>query len=119
MWWPQRSFFKNFGLINSLAVLGTIISTFVVGYGLYGFNQAGIIDTGATPLDPLLFGSLISAIDPVATLSLFSSLRVRCAVGRCTPGAMALNRAPPPGFAHTACHRWTGPCMPSSLAKAS
>ena len=74
---PQRSFFKNFGLINSLAILGTIISTFVVGYGIYFLQQTGIFYAGPTPLDPLLFGSLISAIDPVGTLALFSSLQVR------------------------------------------
>jgi NhaP-type Na+/H+ or K+/H+ antiporter len=73
----QRSFFRNFGLINSLAILGTLISTFIVGYGLYALQLAGVIYAGPTPLDPLLFGSLISAIDPVGTLALFSSLQVR------------------------------------------
>jgi sodium/hydrogen exchanger 8 len=72
----KRSFFRNFGTINSLAVVGTLISTFVVGYGLYLFSLTGVIYTGKTALDPLLFGSILSAIDPVATLALFSSLQV-------------------------------------------
>ena len=41
---------------------------FVVGYFTYACARAGIVDVDATnPMEALLFGALISAVDPVAT----------------------------------------------------
>lgn len=60
----------------SLAIAGTVISTLVVGYALFGLEQAGFFVLGGSPLITLLFGCLISATDPVATLAVFSSLKV-------------------------------------------
>ena len=62
------------------AVLGTLVSTFTVGLGLYGLAKAGII-TGIDdhdPLQALLFGALISAVDPVATLSIMGRADLNC-----------------------------------------
>jgi sodium/hydrogen exchanger 8 len=64
------------GSILLLAVAGTLISTLVVGFGLYGMARLGTIP-GMSWAECLAFASLISAVDPVATLSIFRSLSVR------------------------------------------
>lgn len=71
----KKRFFRNFSTILLFAILGTIISTFVVGFVVYGFATAGIITNVdvSSPLESLLFGSLISAVDPVATLSIMGN----------------------------------------------
>ncbi|TMW57627.1 hypothetical protein Poli38472_003552 [Pythium oligandrum] len=64
----RKGFFSNFMVIALLALVGTIIATTVTGGLLYWIGQ--VIDS-MTPLEPaeaLLYGALISAIDPVATL---------------------------------------------------
>jgi NhaP-type Na+/H+ or K+/H+ antiporter len=44
------------------AVLGTVVSTFVVGFLVYGFARAGVVNVATdSPLQSLLFGALISA----------------------------------------------------------
>eukprot|EP00898_Chlorokybus_atmophyticus_P007864 jgi/Chlat1/8079/Chrsp75S07582 len=63
----KRDFFRNFTSINLFAVVGTIISTMVVGLGLYGLYALGLVkelSEDAPLLESMMFGSLISAIDP-------------------------------------------------------
>jgi sodium/hydrogen exchanger 8 len=76
----KKRFFRNFSTITLFAVLGTIISTFVVGFVLFAFAKAGIIQNldDQSPLEALLFGSLISATDPVATLSIMGNPELKC-----------------------------------------
>ena len=71
----KKRFFRNFSTIILFAVVGTILSTFVVGFTVYGFAVAGVIENvdATSPLEALLFGSLISAVDPVATLSIMGN----------------------------------------------
>jgi sodium/hydrogen exchanger 8 len=73
----QRDFFLNMTTILFYAVLGTLISTAVFGYGLYYLAKAGLVQgiEYDQPLVALQFGSLISATDPVATLSIMGGLR--------------------------------------------
>jgi solute carrier family 9 (sodium/hydrogen exchanger), member 8 len=54
--------------------MGTIVSTFIIGYLVYLTGLMGLvpIDT-SSPLEALLFGALISAVDPVATLSILGN----------------------------------------------
>ncbi|EGZ20758.1 hypothetical protein PHYSODRAFT_492998 [Phytophthora sojae] len=70
----NKRFFDNFNTILLYAVLGTVVSTFVIGYLTYYAGQLGwiSIDT-SSPLEALLFGALISAVDPVATLSILGN----------------------------------------------
>lgn len=42
-----------------------------------GFQGLARIDTD-NPMEPLLFGALISAVDPVATLSIMGSPELNC-----------------------------------------
>ena len=75
-------FFENIGAIGLFAMFGTIISTFIVGYATFYFGNAGlgwikgISDTN--PMEALLFGALISAVDPVATLSIMGNPELQC-----------------------------------------
>jgi len=67
----KRLFFDNLPSILLFAVFGTIISTFVIGILTFGAARANMIHIDAsTPLQSLLFGALISSVDPVATLSI-------------------------------------------------
>jgi solute carrier family 9 (sodium/hydrogen exchanger), member 8 len=61
------------------AVLGTLVSTFVVGYLVYLTGVIGLSNIDVTsPMEPLMFGALISAVDPVATLSIMGSADLNC-----------------------------------------
>lgn len=53
------------------AVLGTLVSTFIIGYMTFWLGKIGAIPIDTkNPMEALIFGSLISAVDPVATLSI-------------------------------------------------
>eukprot|EP00762_Andalucia_godoyi_P001713 ANDGO_07143.mRNA.1 Sodium/hydrogen exchanger 1 len=71
----KKDFFGNIGSIVVYAVLGTVLSTIVIAVGLYAFGTFGA-SAPLSMLDCLLFGALISAVDPVATLAIFSALNV-------------------------------------------
>jgi solute carrier family 9 (sodium/hydrogen exchanger), member 8 len=78
----RKDFFQNIGAITLYAMAGTMISTFIVGFGMFYSSKAGLfgphaIDT-TNPMEALLFGALISAVDPVATLSIMGSPEMNC-----------------------------------------
>ncbi|RDD43429.1 Sodium/hydrogen exchanger 2 [Trichoplax sp. H2] len=73
---PNRLFFDNIGTIILYAVVGTIFNTFAVGSSLYLMSTLGAINVEITLLHCLLFGSLISAVDPVAVLAVFEEVHV-------------------------------------------
>jgi sodium/hydrogen exchanger 8 len=67
----RRRFFKNMSAIMTFAVFGTLLSTFFVGIGLFELNQAGLLNLeNFSIIDALLYGTVISAVDPVATLAI-------------------------------------------------
>lgn len=70
-----RDFFMNFGSILMFAVVGTVISTIVFGLFLYGMAKLGALHSidKHHALESMIFGALISAVDPVATLSIMGS----------------------------------------------
>lgn len=73
----RRDFFQNLGTILLLAVTGTVLNCIVFGYILFGFAKVGWVPLDRTsPLESLLFGSIISATDPVATLAMLGSKEV-------------------------------------------
>ena len=57
------------------AMLGTFISTFVVGIMCFYAAKLGMINgiDSTNPMVSLMFGALISAGDPVATLSIMGN----------------------------------------------
>jgi sodium/hydrogen exchanger 8 len=63
----RKGFFSNFLAICLLAIVGTLIATFVTGGIMVWLEKMGLV-TNIPPAEAFLFGSLISAIDPVATL---------------------------------------------------
>jgi solute carrier family 9 (sodium/hydrogen exchanger), member 8 len=62
------------------AVFGTLVSTFIIGFLTYLAGMAHLISVGhvTNPMEVLMFGALISAVDPVATLSIMGSAEVKC-----------------------------------------
>ena len=74
----KKGFIRNIFPILMFAVLGTIISALVFGFGIFGLAAAGLVrrqNLGINPIfDCLLYGSLISATDPVATLTILQDL---------------------------------------------
>jgi sodium/hydrogen exchanger 8 len=50
----------------AFAVVGTLVSTFMIGYLVLAAGRAGWITVDTQdPMEALLFGALISAVDPV------------------------------------------------------
>ena len=73
----KKDFFANFWTISLFAVLGTIVSTLVIGFLVYVIGLIGLIKM-ANPLEGFLYGALISAVDPVATLSIMGNPELNC-----------------------------------------
>lgn len=74
---PLRQFTENMGTILVFAVVGTLWNAFFVGTLLYAVCQ--ISGTGLNDIDllaNLLFGSIISAVDPVAVLAVFEEIHI-------------------------------------------
>jgi len=84
-------FAKNIGKILSLAVFGTLISTAVTWFALYTDSTDFLIDLSYQESGQ--FAALISAVDPVATLSLFSALKVDPNLNNIVVGESVLNDA--------------------------
>ncbi|CAL4156358.1 unnamed protein product, partial [Meganyctiphanes norvegica] len=72
----RRNFFKNLGAIFTFAFIGTVISSFIVGSLVYGFMTLIQATPQLSFIDALVFGSLISATDPVTILAIFHDLHV-------------------------------------------
>lgn len=76
----RKRFFENIGAITLFAMIGTITSTFIVGYLTFYVGKIGLVSgiSKTNPMEALLFGALISAVDPVATLSIMGSPELQC-----------------------------------------
>lgn len=88
----KGNFFQNIGSIMVFAVIGTTISAMFVGGGIYLMGVAGIA-YNLTVLDSLAFGSLVSAVDPVATIAIFNALDVDPVLNMLVFGESILNDA--------------------------
>lgn len=90
---PNRLFFDNLGTILLFAVIGTISNTLLIGRckffflgsftnklcpgaSLWAAGLTGVYARDTPLLDMFLFGSLISAVDPVAVLAVFEEIQV-------------------------------------------
>ncbi|XP_039175524.1 sodium/hydrogen exchanger 4 isoform X1 [Crotalus tigris] len=72
-----RPFFENFGSILWWSAMGSLINSFGIGLSIYGICQIipfGLKDVNL--LDSLLFGSMVSAVDPTAVLAVFEEMSV-------------------------------------------
>ena len=82
----KEYFFFNFGSIFVFAVFGTLLSTIVIGIGLYCFQFLSFFDS-------MMYASLLSAVDPVATLAIFQALNVEPHLNALVFGESILNDA--------------------------
>uniref|UniRef100_A0A3B4AHW0 Sodium/hydrogen exchanger n=1 Tax=Periophthalmus magnuspinnatus TaxID=409849 RepID=A0A3B4AHW0_9GOBI len=74
---PNKLFFSNLGGILIHAIIGTCWNAATVGLSLWGCHVGGAmgdIDIGL--LQYLLYGSLLSAVDPVAVIAVFEQVHV-------------------------------------------
>jgi len=71
----KTKFFRNTTTIFIFAVLGTFVSALTFAAALYIISHMFFL-YDLTVLDSLIFGSLISATDPVATLGIFHAMAV-------------------------------------------
>ncbi|XP_067928319.1 sodium/hydrogen exchanger 8-like [Watersipora subatra] len=88
----KGNFFANFGTILLFAILGTVLSACVIGSGIYLLGVADVAYR-LTLLESFAFGSLISAVDPVATLAIFQALDVDAILYMLVFGESVLNDA--------------------------
>lgn len=77
---PIRPFMENLGTILIFAVVGTLWNAFFIGGLLYAVCQIQPANPSKLHqldlLSCLLFGSIISAVDPVAVLAVFEEIHI-------------------------------------------
>ncbi|KAI0339149.1 sodium/hydrogen exchanger [Trametopsis cervina] len=72
----QENFFRNFGSILTFAFLGTTISAVGVGVLVYIYSFLGLESLEVSLIECLIFGSTLSATDPVTILAIFNQYKV-------------------------------------------
>ena len=87
-----RPFADQLGSIMTFAIFGTAISTVIVSETLFALGDGVKMPLLGKP-EAYMFGSLISAVDPVATLAAFSSLKVERNVEALVCGEALINDA--------------------------
>ncbi|KAJ8658149.1 sodium/hydrogen exchanger 3 [Lichtheimia ornata] len=89
----RRHFFYNFGTILTFALVGTFIAALVTGglVFLYAFFHPEGINISF--IDSMIFGSILSATDPVTVLAIFSQLHVDPQLFSIISGESLLNDA--------------------------
>lgn len=88
----KGNFFQNIGSILVFAILGTTISALVIGAGVYILGLAEITYK-LSFVESFAFGSLISAVDPVATVAIFHALDIDPVLNMLVFGESILNDA--------------------------
>ncbi|XP_034250600.1 sodium/hydrogen exchanger 8 [Thrips palmi] len=88
----KGNFFQNIGSILVFAIVGTTISALVIGAGIYVLGIAEVAYR-LSFVESFAFGSLISAVDPVATVAIFHALDVDPVLNMLVFGESILNDA--------------------------
>lgn len=88
----KGNFFQNIGSILVFAIVGTTISALVIGSGVYILGVAEVAYR-LNFVESFAFGSLISAVDPVATVAIFHALDVDPVLNMLVFGESILNDA--------------------------
>ncbi|XP_041933509.1 sodium/hydrogen exchanger 3-like [Alosa sapidissima] len=74
---PNKLFFSNLGAILIYAIIGTCWNAAAVGLSMWGCYLGGAMgDLNIGLLQFLLYGSLLSAVDPVAVIAVFEEVHV-------------------------------------------
>jgi sodium/hydrogen exchanger 8 len=100
----RQAFFRNFPAIMSTAVIGTVVSATITGGVLYLAGASKMV-TRLSWVEALLFGTLINAVDPVATLSCFNKLHVPPLLFNLVFGESVINNAVAIALYQTL-HKW-------------
>ena len=85
-------FFRNWCSILLFANIGTVISTVLFGYGIFYLGQVNLL-VPLSFMESLCFGALVSATDPVSTLSVFADLNVDPSLQAIVYGSSAIDDA--------------------------
>lgn len=96
----KHPFFAQLGTILLFSVLGTAISTVIVGGVVLGFSDL-------SPPEAMAYGALISAVDPVAVLSALGRLQVPPKIYSLLYGEAVINDAAAVVMFRTAAHFMT------------
>ena len=88
----KGNFFQNIGSILVFAIIGTSISAFIIGGGIYILGAINLVYR-LSFTESFAFGSLISAVDPVATLAIFHALNLDPILNMLVFGESILNDA--------------------------
>jgi sodium/hydrogen exchanger 8 len=88
----KSNFLKNIGTIFAFAVFGTIIAAVVFAYAIY-LAQSILPLPHLSLTETLMFGALISSVDPVATLAVFKAIKVDTVLHMIVFGESSLNDA--------------------------
>lgn len=87
-----RIFFANINTILLHAIIGTMLNTFFTGWIMWHIGNAVLGDEVNFRLaDAFLFGSFISAVDPVAVLAVFEKEHVDATIHGVVAGESTLN----------------------------
>ncbi|KAI8090020.1 Sodium/hydrogen exchanger family-domain-containing protein [Halteromyces radiatus] len=89
----RRNFFFNFGTILTFAMVGTFIAAVVTGMLTFLFALLHLEGINISFLDSMIFGSILSATDPVTILAIFSQLHVDPQLFSIISGESLLNDA--------------------------
>uniref|UniRef100_A0A8C1UM54 Sodium/hydrogen exchanger n=1 Tax=Cyprinus carpio TaxID=7962 RepID=A0A8C1UM54_CYPCA len=74
---PTRPFFENFGTVLWFAVVGTLWNSIGIGISLFAICQIEAFGVQAITLqENFLFASIISAVEPVAVLTVFEDISI-------------------------------------------
>lgn len=89
----RRGFFANFWDVFLLGVVGTVLAACLTGTLIYWIGQTSVLSTAFTPAEAILYGSLISAIDPLATQLVLRKSHVPPLIPELVFGERSLNNA--------------------------
>ena len=89
----KHRFFANFGAICGFAVFGTLVAIIITGVLVYTLAQHRVLWTDFTIAQAMVFASLISSTDPVATLAILKDAHATGLLSDLIFGESALNDA--------------------------
>lgn len=87
----SQTFFRNILTINAYAIGATIVSSFIFGVIIYYFFQ--LTSLSYSFMECYQLGCIVSAVDPVATMSIFKNLHLNEKIYMYIFGESTLNNA--------------------------
>ncbi|CAM9417188.1 unnamed protein product [Lampetra fluviatilis] len=91
---PTRQFMDNIGTIISYSVFGTLWNALSISLFLFGICQISVFNLDDIPMLQLcMFGSVISAVDPISVIAVFEQIQVNDQLQTLVFGESLLNDA--------------------------